>query len=123
MTITSPSSALQFINEGLLVPFAVAADTRLPSMPSVPTLSELGFKDFTSLSWFGIFAPKNTPLDAIQRLQRAASSMRDSVEYRQRLDALGANPSILVGPEFTKFLANDNNRLRPIIQDAGLRLD
>jgi tripartite-type tricarboxylate transporter receptor subunit TctC len=123
MTITSPSSALQFIDKGLLVPFAVASDTRLPSMPAVPTFLEMGFKDFQALSWFGIFAPKGTPSDVIERLQQAALSLKNSEGFQKRLEGLGASPSILIGAELNKFLADDNNRLNPIIKSANIRLD
>jgi len=49
-----------YIESGALIPLAISGDTRSPSLPEVPTMSEAGLPDFKSVGWFGLLAPAGT---------------------------------------------------------------
>jgi tripartite-type tricarboxylate transporter receptor subunit TctC len=66
-------SAVPHMQSGRLRPIAVAAERRLQQIPSVPTMAELGLKDFEVSSWSGLFAPARTPPEIVARLQREVS--------------------------------------------------
>src|SRR4051794_40585168 len=67
---------------------AVSAGTRLPQLPDVPTLNELGYTGMEDYTWVGIFAPAGTPRDIAHRLNDAVLKAVGSADLRARLDAL-----------------------------------
>jgi tripartite-type tricarboxylate transporter receptor subunit TctC len=67
MAETVPA-VLQFIKGGKLTPLAVAAATRDPNLPDVPTTAEAGFPNLEVTSTFGVLVPAGTPADVVQRL-------------------------------------------------------
>src|SRR5206468_4086841 len=72
-----------------LMALAVAASTRSPLLPQVPTFAELGFPAMVSSSWFGLAAPANTPADVIGALAAAMPSVFASASYQAGLQKLG----------------------------------
>ena len=96
-----PSSA-PYVQAGRLHPFAVAAQTRLPQLPQVPTLSELGHPALNALAitWFGLVAPAGTPAPVVQRLNAAVNRALQQAAVLDRLatlgtEALGGSPEDL----------------------------
>ena len=88
-----PSSA-PHIQNGLLQPFAVAAEARVPALPQVPTLAELGYPELNSLAitWFGMVVPAGTPQPVVARLNAAANAALQQPALRARLAQLGVQP-------------------------------
>lgn len=88
-----PSSA-PHIQNGLLQPFAVAAEARVPALPQVPTLAELGYPELNSLAitWFGLVVPAGTPQPVVARLNAAANVALQQPALRARLAQLGVQP-------------------------------
>ncbi|MET0335135.1 MAG: tripartite tricarboxylate transporter substrate binding protein, partial [Rhizobacter sp.] len=68
MMVLDTAAGLPQIRGGKVKPLAVMSKKRLPSLPDVPTLDELGIKDFEVTAWQGLFVPKNTPADITTRL-------------------------------------------------------
>lgn len=93
--IAEYSGTLPYISGGRLRPLAVTTPERLPSMPEVPTLQEAGFKGFTQLGWWAVFAPAKTPAPIIKTLESALASIY--------ADARTAN--FLAGFNMTSFFA------------------
>lgn len=69
--IAEYSGAQALVQAGKLRLLAVATDKRLASAPDVPTLQELGFKDFFKVAWWAMFAPAKTPAPVVKTLQDA----------------------------------------------------
>jgi tripartite-type tricarboxylate transporter receptor subunit TctC len=59
---------------------AVTGDKRLAAQPAVPTLQELGYRDYYMVNWVSLFAPAGTPLDVVKRLSDAAVEIFNSKE-------------------------------------------
>src|SRR5690606_14170727 len=72
MTIVAVAPAMPFIESGQIRALAVTGSERARSLPDVPTIAEMGYKDFSSGSWAGLVAPKGTPEAVINRLHQAA---------------------------------------------------
>jgi tripartite-type tricarboxylate transporter receptor subunit TctC len=68
--MTGPLALLPFIKSGQLRPLGVGADQRLGELPDVPTLKEAGLDGFNFSSWYGFVAPKGTPRDIIDTLNK-----------------------------------------------------
>lgn len=88
-----PSSA-GHIQNGLLLPVAVAAEARVPALPQVPTLAELGYPELNSLAitWFGLVVPAGTPQPVVARLNAAANAALRQPALQARLRELGVHP-------------------------------
>ena len=100
MIVDNIQAVLPHIAAGKLKPLAVFSAQRASTLPDVPTMVELGYKDFVTDSWTSIFAPSGTPPAVIARLNAAAAAAaRDpqTIEALTKLNALpvGSPPGVL----------------------------
>ena len=115
---SGPSAAVGQIKGGKLQALAVWGDKRLPSMPEVPSMKELGY-DASFYIWSGLFVPAATP-SAISLKLRGA--MRDTVNDPQFKDAMmkiETPIAYLDAPEFQTFLDRDAGILGPAVERIG----
>src|SRR5437868_4290988 len=87
------SGPMANIKSGKLRALAVSSAKRLPQLPDVPTLNELGYTGMEDYTWVGIFAPAGTPREIAHRLNDAVLKAVGSADLRARLDALAFEPS------------------------------
>ena len=119
----NPSSAMPQIHAGRIRPLAVSGNARNEALPDVPTVSELGYKDFEVINWFAAFAPSGTQpelLDLIHDKIQAALAEPD-VQARFAKDGVTAG-----GPsraEFTAFVAAETEKWGKIIRENGIHAD
>ncbi len=118
-------SALPHIKAGKLVPVAVAANERLPELPQVPTLKELGHADLNDLgiTWFGLVVPAKTPPAVAERLRAAALKAVQSPEAVARLQQMGASVAAGDTGSFQALIDKQLQRNRAIVQKANIKLD
>jgi len=84
--IAEYSAAVPLVQGGRLRLLAVTSDKRMPADPAIPTLQELGYKDFFQVAWWGVFAPANTPSPVVSRLEKAILQIVGDAETRSFLD-------------------------------------
>ena len=89
---TEVAAAMPHIKAGKLKPIAVPAATRSPSLPDVPTFTEQGMPGFEVTAWYAIFAPKNTPKDVVEKLNRSLAKAVRQPDVQQKFATLGATP-------------------------------
>ena len=94
----APLTALQQVKAGRLRALAVSGDRRSALAPDVPTMIELGFKDFRAVAWFGLLAPAGVPRHVIERIHAEAIAALRAPEVGRRLAEAGAE-TIASGPE------------------------
>jgi tripartite-type tricarboxylate transporter receptor subunit TctC len=82
------TAPMPFIKSGKMRALAVSSSRRVPSLPDVPTLGELGYADMEDYTWVGVFVPANTPPAIAQKLNDAVLKAVQQPEVRERLDAL-----------------------------------
>jgi tripartite-type tricarboxylate transporter receptor subunit TctC len=87
MYIGLPADLLSHTRTGSIKAYAVAGGRRLPSAPSIPTVDEAGWPGLRVSAWFGFWAPKGTPKDAIGKLNAAIVAALADSAVRQRLEA------------------------------------
>ncbi len=89
---------------------------------NLPTIAASGFPGFDLTSWNGIFAPANTPREAILRLEAAASAATSDPTTRERLAATG-NDAITAGADaFATVIRRDGEMVRRLVAETGIRL-
>ena len=114
---------LPHIKSGKLKAIAVGTPQRLPALPDVPTVAEMGFKDFETSQWYGILAPAGTPRDIVKRLQEESLKALKSNSVTERFasdSAVGGG-----GPpeEFAAFIAQQQKVWKEIVSRAGIKPD
>jgi tripartite-type tricarboxylate transporter receptor subunit TctC len=100
----------------------VAGPQRLAAIPDVPTAREAGVADFQLNIWSGIYAPKGTPKEIVDKLADALDKTLDDPATAERLGKLGGTvpPKSERGPEFLrKTVASDIPRWAPILKEAA----
>jgi tripartite-type tricarboxylate transporter receptor subunit TctC len=120
MMFSPVSTALPHVAAGKLVALASTQSKRSSAAPDLPTLAELGFKDFDTGIWFGLMAPAGTPPEIINTLNRAANDALASDQVRaalrqQGIDALGGSPE-----EFANYIRTEIRKWADVAAAAGL---
>jgi tripartite-type tricarboxylate transporter receptor subunit TctC len=104
--------------------YALAARTRSPAMPDVPTTDEAGLPGFYGALWHGLWAPKGTPADVIAKLNSAAKQSLADPSVQQKLAAVGQDivPLDRQTPEgLGVFQEAEMAKWFPIVKAAGMR--
>jgi tripartite-type tricarboxylate transporter receptor subunit TctC len=118
------ATTMSHIQAGRLTALAVIGPNRLPALPEIKTLAELGVHGVEAASgWHGLFAPAGTPPAIVDKLNAALLPILKSDAMKQRVIALGAEPASSTPDELAKRLADDLVRLQPIVKATGARLD
>jgi tripartite-type tricarboxylate transporter receptor subunit TctC len=101
----------------------VCSATRLALLPDVPTMAEAGVPDFEITSWNGLFAPRGTPAEIIQKLNTEVNKALAHPDIRSRLAAQGAD--ILGGTpaEYAAYLRTEMPRWAKAVKDSGAKAE
>lgn len=121
-TNAGPAVAIQ-VKAGKLRPLAVGAPARLESLPNVPTLTELGFKDANLSSQFGVFAPAGLPQPLQARFNTEINTALQSPQMRSRLTTTDNVPTGGSPAAFAKEIAAEYENNGRIIRAAGIKAD
>jgi tripartite-type tricarboxylate transporter receptor subunit TctC len=116
------TGALQHIKAGTVKLYGVTTSTRLKSLPDAPTLDELGLKGFQVVVWHGVYAPKGTPKDVIEKFGGALRAALKDPGVVQKLTDLGAVivPDAKLTPAgLQSWLSQETARYGPVIKAAG----
>jgi tripartite-type tricarboxylate transporter receptor subunit TctC len=108
---------------GTLRAIAVANETRLPSMPDVPTLDELGVTGFTSKSWFGAIARKETPPDIVKKWSEALAEAIKRPALQQQLGGLGIQLVGSTSAQMQAFLAAEATKAEDAVKMSGTKME
>jgi tripartite-type tricarboxylate transporter receptor subunit TctC len=118
--------SVEMYRSGKLRPFAVAAKSRLPSVPDVPTVDEAGVPGLYVSTWYGLWAPKGTPRDIIAKLNAAAVEALAEPDFRKRMDAQSSviPPREQQTPEaLGAFQKAEIEKWWPIIKAANIKVE
>ena len=118
-----PPSSLPFITSGKLKALGVTSLTRVKVTPDVPTLHEDGLRGFNLLTWYGVFAPKGTSADIVNKLQSTMAEAAKTPDVVKRMDELAVDMVVNSPAEFTKFHRADVATWAKFIQDKNIKID
>jgi tripartite-type tricarboxylate transporter receptor subunit TctC len=120
---TTVASAASLIQAGQLRALAVTSAQRSPAFPDLPTVAEAGVPGYAAESWYGLFAPAKTPADVIERLNKSAARAVQSDTFRQ----LGINEGLVMvarpPEELDRYVRDEEERWRKLIQEAGIKVE
>lgn len=110
------------IKAGRIIPIAIAAQARNPSLPEVPTLTELGVPLIAS-SWWGVMAPAATPAPIVATLNQHFNAVLADPEVRQYFIEQGMSPVGGTPADFGRHIAAETERWKTVVQQAGLKIE
>ena len=123
MLVTALPTVEGHLKGGKLRALAFSSARRVPGAPDVPTLAESGYPGLEVLSWYGILAPAGTPLEIVRRLNAEINRILQAPEIRDRLAALGAEPTGGSPEQFGQVIRADTLRWAKVVADAGIRIE
>ena len=115
-------SSIEYIRAGRLRPLAVSTTTRLESLPDIPTVGDF-VPGFETSAWGGIGAPKDTPGEIIDKLNREINAALAEPKMNARLADLGGLVLPLSPAEYGRRIAEETEKWGKVIKFAGTRAD
>ncbi|NML47192.1 tripartite tricarboxylate transporter substrate binding protein [Ramlibacter sp. G-1-2-2] len=111
------------IKGGKLRPLASTWNRRVAALQDIPTAEELGFKDLVIGHWAGLFAPKGTPVEILDKMNAAVNKALKNSELRAKLIPQGIDPQGGSREDFRRYLAAEKARLGPVAKAANMQAD
>ena len=111
------------IRAGKLRAIAVGTLQRIPALPEVPTVVEMGFKNFETAQWYGIHVPAGTPPDIVKRLQEESFKALKSLSVAERFATDNAVGSGGPSTDYAAFIAREQTIWSDIVKRASIKAD
>jgi tripartite-type tricarboxylate transporter receptor subunit TctC len=121
MLVSSSAPAIPLVLGGRLRAIAIHGDKRIDSLPDVPTMAELGYKDAGLQIWYGLFAPAGTPRPVVDRLNAEVRAAMATAEVQNQFAKGGVFPAGMGVDEFIAFVKAETERWGKLVEIAGMK--
>jgi tripartite-type tricarboxylate transporter receptor subunit TctC len=111
------------VQSGMLRGLAVTSSKRLPELPDVPTVDEMGFPGLEASAWFALFAPAGTPTDIIDKVNAGVNEYLQSDAGKKQLANIWMTPMGGTPQQLADYIKGENAKWGPIIKQANIRLE
>jgi len=115
--------AVPHVHSGKLRAIAVTGAARSTLLPEVPTVSEAALPGFEVTSWYGVFGPAGLPADIVAKLNSEIGSAVTAAEVKERLAALGAEPSVKSPDQFGRYVRQEITKWAKVVKDSGAKAE
>jgi tripartite-type tricarboxylate transporter receptor subunit TctC len=112
--------SIGYIRAGRLRALAVTTATRSDALPDIPTVGEF-LPGYEASAWYGIGAPRNTPVEAIDKLNEAINAGLADPTIKARFGDLGGVPMPMSAAEFGKFIADETEKWAKVVKFSGAK--
>jgi tripartite-type tricarboxylate transporter receptor subunit TctC len=116
------TSSLGYLRSGQLRALAVTTAARSDVMPDIPTVGEF-VPGYEASAWFGVGAPKNTPPEIVEKLNKEINAALADPNLKARLAALGGIPTPMKPAEFGKLIADETEKWGNVIRTANIKVE
>jgi tripartite-type tricarboxylate transporter receptor subunit TctC len=114
--------SIETVKAGTVRALAVTTKVRSQALPNVPSIGE-SVPGFDASTWQGIGAPKNTPADIVDRLNKEINAGLADAKIKERLAQLGSVPSPMSPAEFEKYIVDEIAKWAKVIREANIPLE
>jgi tripartite-type tricarboxylate transporter receptor subunit TctC len=122
--VANPFAAINgLIDEGKLRVLAVTGPRRLPNLPQVPTLAELGYPEANLTSLFGFYAPASTPADVVRRLNVEINKVLADKDMQERLRKLDNVVSTGTPQQFAAVIEREHAANARVVREANIKAE
>jgi tripartite-type tricarboxylate transporter receptor subunit TctC len=115
-------SIIQHVRSGALLALAVTTTTRSPQLPDVPTVADT-VPGYEASALFGVGAPKKTPPEIIEKLNKEINAVLAEPEIKKRLIDLGGEPLISTPDAFGKMIVAETEKWEKVVKAAGAHVE
>jgi tripartite-type tricarboxylate transporter receptor subunit TctC len=116
-------SSANHIKGGRIKALAVAQPQRAPGFPDLPTSAEAGVPSYQVATWYGLWAPKGTPHEIVERMQAEMAKAFATPELQTAWQSVGADTPKLYGAAFGNFVHGEIKRWAEVVKSSGAKLD
>jgi tripartite-type tricarboxylate transporter receptor subunit TctC len=121
MFATMPSS-IEYVRAGKLRALAVTTATRSEALPDIPTVGEFA-PGYEASNWSGLGAPKNTPTEIVDRLNKEINAGLADPKMKERLADLGGTPLVGSPADFGEFIAAETEKWGKVIRALNIKAE
>jgi tripartite-type tricarboxylate transporter receptor subunit TctC len=115
-------ASIEYVRAGKLRALAVTTTTRSDLLPDIPTLGEF-LTGFEASTWVGVGAPRNTPPDIIEKLNKEINAALADPKLKARLADFGATPLVGSPADFGKLIADETEKWGKVIRTANIKAE
>lgn len=119
--IDATFALLNASRSGQVRPIGITTRERSPLAPEVPTMIEQGLADFEFYSWYGVWAPKGTPMDICEKVNKALTESLRDADSVERLKSLVVEPNYQTIPEMSAFIEQEQRRNVELLRVANFK--
>jgi tripartite-type tricarboxylate transporter receptor subunit TctC len=117
----TPISSISQIRAGKAKAVATTGSKRAALMPEVPTIAEAGYAGYEALNWYGFLAPRGTPKDVIERLNREIVKALAHPQVVAALHKTGTEPKSSTPDEFAAYIKREYDIWGKVVKEAGIK--
>ena len=121
LVFPSSASAIEYVRTGKLRGLAVTGATRLAGLPDLPTVADF-VPGYEASSLYGIGAPRDTPVEIVDKLNKEVNAALADPQLRARLADLGGTPFGGSPADFGRLIADETEKWSKVIRFAGIKL-
>ena len=114
-------SVMPHVQAKKLKAFAVTSARRSSSVPDLPPVAQGGVPGYEAIGWFGLLVPAGTPPAVVEKLSADANRVLNDPEVKQRMLALGAEPSGNTPAQFASFIRADQAKWSKLMRERGIQ--
>jgi tripartite-type tricarboxylate transporter receptor subunit TctC len=122
VTFAVVTTAIEYIRTGKLRALAVTSATRQEALPDIPTVADF-LPGYEASGWFGLFAPRNTPAEIIDKLNKEINAALADPKVKARLADLGGTVVLGSPADFGKLVVDDKEKWAKVIRAAGIKAE
>jgi tripartite-type tricarboxylate transporter receptor subunit TctC len=115
-------SSIEHIRAGKLRPLAATTMMRTEALPDVPTVGDF-VPGYEASTWNGIGAPKNTPTEIVEKLNKEINAVLTEAKNKSRLTAMGSITLAGSPADFGKFLAEETEKWGKVVKFSGAKAE
>jgi tripartite-type tricarboxylate transporter receptor subunit TctC len=116
------AQVIEYIRDGRLHALAVTTPVRSNALPDVPSVKEF-VPGYEAIGWYGICAPRGTPAEIIEKLNREITAGVADPNIKARLVDLGIEPSPMTSAEFGRFIDSEIEKWGNVVKFAGIKAE
>ena len=120
LLVTAMPTGLPHVTSGKMTALAVSSAKRASAASQIPTASEQGVP-FVSNNWVGFTVPKGAPREVYDWLSKSVIAAMATPNLKQRINAMGAEPNLLVGDDYGKMIQSETARWIEVVKTAGIK--
>jgi tripartite-type tricarboxylate transporter receptor subunit TctC len=117
------AAALPHIRSGRLRPLGVTGKHRAEQLKDIPTLEELGLKNFDAMQWYGVVGPANMPREVVSRLNLSLAQVLSAPDLREKLSSEAIEPQAMSSEAVGKYIQADIARWTALVKAQNLQIE